>query len=124
MEDTRQAAERLGPYLRSLREAAGLSQRQVHEQSKRAGCSVTGGYVSQLEGGKVKAPNPNILRMLADCYAADYLELMRRAGYPVPVPPDGGCHHIVFAAAEQLTEDERVEIQDIITLKLRRRRAS
>ena len=113
----------LGPYLRSLREMAGLSMRQVQEECIRRSCGVTNGYVSLLETGKVGAPNPNILRTLADCYEADYLELMRRAGYPVPAPSNG-CDHVVFAGAEQLTEDERAEIQDIIALKLRRRRAS
>ena len=113
----------LGPYLRSLRETAGLSMRQVQEECIRRGCGVTSGYVSLLETGKIRAPNPNILRTLADCYGADYLELMRRAGYPVPAPSNG-CDHVVFAGAEQLTEDEQAEIQDIIALKLRRRRAS
>jgi transcriptional regulator with XRE-family HTH domain len=114
----------LGPYLRTLRKAAALTVRQVQEECVRRGWGVTNGYVSHLELGKVKYPNPNILRTLADCYGADYLELMRRAGYPVPAPSDGGCDHVVFAGAEHLSEDERADVQDIITLKLRRRRAS
>ena len=114
----------LGPYLRSLRETAGLTLRQVQERCDRSGSRMTNGYLSLLETGKVRAPNPNFLRTLADCYGADYLELMRRAGYPVPAPSNGGCDHVVFAGAEHLSEDERAEIQDIIALKLRRRRAS
>jgi len=110
----------LGSYLRSLREVAGLTLRQVQERCGLAGCGVTNGYLSHLETGKVKAPNPNILRQLADCYGTDYLELMRRAGYPVPAP-ENGCNHTVFAGAERLTPEDREEIQAIIALKLRRR---
>lgn len=122
MEDGRPAAPSLGPYLRSLREAAGLTLRQVQERCGLGGRGVTNGYLSHLETGKVKAPNPNILHQLADCYGADYLELMRRTGYPVPALPDG-CNHVLFAGAERLAPADRAEIQAIITLKLRRQRA-
>ncbi len=89
-----------------------------------SGCGVSKGYLSRLETRKVRDPNPNILRTLADCYGADCLQFMRQNGYPVPIPSNGGCDHLVFAGAEHLTETERTDILDIITLKLRRRWAS
>ena len=117
-------AETLGGYLRALREAAGLTLREVAGRcnvSER--CGVSNGYLSQLEHDRVKTPSPNVLWTLAECYQADYLELMRRAGYPAPAPPDGATRpSIVFAGAERLTADERAEIQEIIAPKPRRHR--
>jgi len=108
----------LGGYLRSLREAAGITLREVT-----ARCGVSNGYVSLLEHDRVHGPSPKILHTLACCYGADYAELLRRAGYPVP-GDEGATPRptVVFAGADRLTPDEREEIQQIIALKLRRRR--
>jgi transcriptional regulator with XRE-family HTH domain len=113
----------LGEYLRALRRAAGLTLRQV--QGKCAlgeRCGVSNGYLSLLEHDHVKAPNPNVLFTLAECYGADYAGLLRRAGYPLPTQDGNETPTIIFAGAEQLTAEEREEIQEIIALKLRRRR--
>ena len=107
-------ADTLGSYLRGLREQARLTLRDVE-----AGSGISNAYLSQLERDGVKEPSPRVLWAIAECYQADYLELMRRAGYPVPSAPS-----VVFAGAERLTPDERAEIQEIIALKLRRRRAA
>ncbi len=47
---------------------------------------------------------------------------MRLAGYPMPDAGDGPG--AVLAGAQQLTDEERAEIEGIIALKLRRRRAA
>ena len=103
----------LGDYLRSLRWQAGLTLRDLETK-----CGVSNAYLSQLERGRVKAPSPHVLASLAGCYGADYLDLLRRAGYPVPMPDERA---VVFVGADRLTEDERAEVQEIIALKLRRR---
>lgn len=118
------AAPALGEHLRSLREAAGLTLRQVADRcGESKGCGISNGYLSLLERGRVQAPNPHVLHALAACYGTDYAELLRQAGYPLPGPGGGGAPPpIVFAGAERLTPEDREEIQEIITLKLRRRR--
>ena len=69
----------LGTYLKSLRDAKGLSLRDVEELS-----GISNAFVSQLESGKVKHPSPIKLYKLAEIYGAPYEALMERAGYPVP----------------------------------------
>jgi len=69
----------LGGYLRSLRQAGGLTLRAVE---KKAG--VSNAFLSQLESGKVKRPSPLVLFKLASAYGVAYEDLMERAGYPVP----------------------------------------
>ena len=117
---TGEAGASLGAYLRALRRAAGVTLREVT-----ARCGVSNGYVSLLEHDRVREPSPKVLHTLACCYGADYAELLRRAGYPVPgeagtAPPPS----VAFAGAERLTPEERDEIQEIIAMKLRRRRAA
>lgn len=45
---------------------------------------VSNAYLSQLEGGKVREPSPNILHRLSELYAIPYESLLEAAGYPVP----------------------------------------
>ncbi len=112
--------ETLGAYLSTLRADAGLSLREVETRT-----GVSNGYLSLLEHDRVKEPSPKSLYALAQCYGAEYLDLMRRAGYPVPPKADtSAAPSVVFRGAERLNDDERREIQDLITFKLRRRRAS
>jgi len=66
----------LGMYLRSLREKAGLTLREVED---RAG--VSNAYLSLLESGKRPAPHPNILKRLSTVYEESLETLMRMAGY-------------------------------------------
>jgi HTH-type transcriptional regulator, competence development regulator len=102
----------LGGHLRMLRRQAGLSLRKLE-----AGTGVSNAYLSQLERDRIKGPSPHVLWVISECYGADYLDLLRRAGYPVPSAP-----RVVFAGAERLTPDEREEVQEFIAMKLRRRR--
>jgi len=102
----------LGAYLRALRAAAGITLREVHGR-----CGVSNGYLSLLEHDRIREPSPHVLHALAGCYEADYADLMRRAGYPMPDRQET----VAFAGADRLTPDEQAEVQAIIALKLRRR---
>ena len=113
-----ESTDTLGGHLRLLRRLAGLTLRAVE-----AYCGISNAYLSQVERDRVKRPSTDVLRALASCYGADYTDLLRRAGHLLP--PDGSAlPPVTFVGAEQLTEDERAEIQEIIALKLRRRRAT
>ena len=67
-----------GAHLTRLREAAGLSLRQVEEATEK---EVSNAYLSQLENNKIAKPSPNVLHTLARVYNTSYEDLMKRAGY-------------------------------------------
>lgn len=69
----------LGMYLKSLRQASGLTLRGVEELT-----AISNAFLSQLESGKVKQPSPKVLYKLASTYGVEYEDLMERAGYPAP----------------------------------------
>lgn len=73
------AAIALGTYLRSLRQAADLSQREVEE---RAHGKISNSYLSQIENGFVPAPRPRILLQLASIYNTDVNQLFKVAYNP------------------------------------------
>jgi len=68
----------LGQHLAALRNAAGLSLRQVEEATDK---EVSNAYLSQLENDKISKPSPNILYALSNVYSTPYEDLMERAGY-------------------------------------------
>ena len=110
-------AESLGRVLKTLRESAGLTLRDVESKTH-----VSNGYLSLLENDKVKAPSPKALFDLAKAFEIDYMELMRLAGYPIPTSQNTPQLSVVFRGAERLSQDEQQEIQDIINLKLKKKR--
>jgi transcriptional regulator with XRE-family HTH domain len=69
----------LGKQLREARSALGWSLREAEVHTK-----VSNAYLSQLEGGKIKSPSPNVLHNLSEAYKLSYAMLMDYAGYPVP----------------------------------------
>jgi transcriptional regulator with XRE-family HTH domain len=76
--DQRTPDNSLGAHLARLRDAAGLSLRQVEEATKN---EVSNAYLSQLENNKITKPSPNVLHALSQVYKVSYEDLMRRAGY-------------------------------------------
>ncbi len=68
--------EEFGAYLRSLREAEGLTQR---EAASRAGLSAP--YLAQVERGQRNPPSREMLERIAQTYGADEQRLMHSAGY-------------------------------------------
>ncbi len=102
----------LGTYLRSLREAKGLSLRDVEELS-----GISNAFVSQLESGKVKHPSPIKLFKLAEIYGAPYEALMERAGYPVPENKlsAGRFASAVFNRLGKITEGEEQSLLDYLS---------
>jgi transcriptional regulator with XRE-family HTH domain len=94
---------RLGGYLKSLRDAKGLSLREVEEKA-----GVSNAFLSQLESGKVKQPSPVILYKLAELYAVPYALLLERAGHPVPEASAPSSHSggPVFHRLGGVTEEE------------------
>lgn len=67
-----------GEYFKALREAKGLTLREVEKQT-----DVSNAYLSQLESGKIKQPSPITLHKLAQFYEVGYEVLMSKVGYPV-----------------------------------------
>jgi HTH-type transcriptional regulator, competence development regulator len=68
---------KLAPLLKSSRQSAALSLRNVEKQT-----GISNAYLSQLENGKTRNPSPHVLSKLAHAYGVDYSELMEAAGYP------------------------------------------
>jgi transcriptional regulator with XRE-family HTH domain len=69
----------LGAMLRDARKKLGLSLRDVEAKT-----GVSNAYVSQLEGGRIKQPSPQILHKLCDLYGCSYTLALELARYPLP----------------------------------------
>ncbi|MDR6661274.1 transcriptional regulator with XRE-family HTH domain [Tardiphaga robiniae] len=104
----------LGQYLASIRDDRDLSQRDVE---KATGKVVSNAYLSQIENGLIKKPNPNILHALAELYAVSYEDLMERAGYIVPMRSrSAGQRHgrIATFADHNLTDEEEAKLVEFL----------
>jgi transcriptional regulator with XRE-family HTH domain len=98
----------LGALLADLRNAKGLSLREVEEAT---GEAVSNAYLSQLENGKIKKPSPNVLHSLAEVYVVPYESLMERAGYLLPSEAGGRRRRRLAALAiDDLTAEEEEEL--------------
>lgn len=104
----------LGSYLKSIRQGAKMSLRDVEEASNK---EVSNAYLSQLENGKIAKPSPNILHCLATVYGIEYTKLMERAGYLSPTSnrSDSQKHgQAPTFSIDNLTKDEEVELLDYL----------
>ena len=98
----------LGALLGDLRNAKGLSLREVEEAT---GEAVSNAYLSQLENGKIKKPSPNVLHSLAEVYVVPYESLMEKAGYLLPSENGGRRRRRLAAfAIDDLTAEEEEEL--------------
>lgn len=98
----------LGSILVELRQATGLTLREVEEQTHRA---VSNAYLSQLENGRIKKPSPNVLRRLAEAYPVPYESLMEKSGYLLPSDGVGRPRkRRALFAIDDLTAEEEEEL--------------
>lgn len=103
----------IGDALRQLRQQRSLTLQEVAD-----GAGVSRSYLSQVESGKIIAPSPQMLHMLARFYGTGPAAFLERAGYlpeeaPTPAP-------IPFRGAEKLTPRQARAIQlliDVLTEK-------
>lgn len=118
------ATNELGPYLASIREDRRMTLRQVEEATEKA---VSNAYLSQIEKGKIKKPDPNILHKLSEIYGISYENLMVRAGYIVAATAreDAQQHGRVPTFAEHaLTKQEETELLDYLQFIRKRKKPS
>jgi HTH-type transcriptional regulator, competence development regulator len=95
----------LGQHLAALRNAAGLTLRQVEDATDK---EVSNAYLSQLENDKISKPSPNILHALSRVYSTPYEDLMGRAGY-LPAHSEASGRRqarVATFAVENLTPEE------------------
>jgi transcriptional regulator with XRE-family HTH domain len=67
--------ETLGGYLRHVREAAGMSIRQLAQQA-----GINHVYLGRIENGERSKPAPDVLQRLADALGMDAAKLLERSG--------------------------------------------
>jgi transcriptional regulator with XRE-family HTH domain len=100
----------LGEYLASVRQTLSMSLRDVEEATKK---EVSNAYLSQLEKGKIKKPDPNILYALSETYGISYPNLMSLAGYIVASSARTDTQHhgrVATFAEHALTKEEEGEL--------------
>ncbi|HZT31633.1 MAG TPA: helix-turn-helix transcriptional regulator [Bryobacteraceae bacterium] len=100
----------LGAYLKQVRDAQGLSLRDVQGKTE-----ISNAFLSQIESGKVKNPSPVMLHKLATLYRVPYEDLMERAGYPVPearLPPQRTGN--LFHRFGKITQEEEEQLLDYL----------
>lgn len=71
-----QGRERFGAYLKSIRDAHGLSQKKAAELAR-----VSSPYLAQVEKGQRNPPNSDILCRLARVYGIPEQKVLQEAGY-------------------------------------------
>jgi transcriptional regulator with XRE-family HTH domain len=112
----------LGKHLARLREAEGLSLRQVEEASDK---EVSNAYLSQLENDKITKPSPNILHVLSRIYKTSYEDLMERAGYLPSVSEDATerrhARAATFAVKNLTPEEESALIEYLAFIRKQQR---
>ncbi len=100
----------LGAYLASVRQTLSMSLREVEDATKK---EVSNAYLSQLEKGKIKKPDPNILYSLSETYGISYPNLMSLAGYIVASSTRSDTQHhgrVATFAEHALTKEEEEEL--------------
>ncbi len=105
----------MGQYLWDLRQAAGMSLREVEEVA-----DVSNAYISQLETGKIAKPSPDVLHRLSEAYASrlprnapvssSFERMMELAGHIVPEKKQMRKGRLPTFAKEELTPEEEDEL--------------
>ncbi len=115
----------LGDYLLKLREACGLTLRQVEGAS-----DVSNGYLSQIESGKIIKPMPHILHALFECYGThlpkkaptecSYERMMQLAGHITSKTGKRSGKLPTFAGKELSDEEEQKLLEYLAFLRTRK----
>lgn len=68
---------KFGEYLKRARIAAGISTQQgAADEVRKLGRKISQGLIAQYETGRITDPDPSILRLIAEAYRKDYMELV------------------------------------------------
>lgn len=109
--------QNLGQFLRTTREAKGLTLRAVETAT-----SISNAYLSQLESDKIKQPSPVVLHKLSEVFQVSYAKLLNLAGYPVPGSDASHAEDVGIAAriGQLSTEEEDALVEYLEFLRARR----
>lgn len=116
----RDAVPAVGSVLRRAREHRGLALREVERRTGRSSA-----YLSQVERGLIRQPDPVVLLELADLYRLDFMTLARWAGWTDQsgdVSESGNSGTILVRRVLELNEAQRAEIFSYVEKLLRERR--
>jgi len=110
----------VGQVLRRAREHYGLAVREVGRRLGRSSA-----YLSQIERGLIRQPDPSVLLELAKLYKLDFMTLAKWAGWtgePEGLPGHGSSATFLVRRVLELDDTERAEILGLIEKMLRDRR--
>jgi len=110
----------VGRVLRRAREHHGLAVREV---ARRIGRSSA--YLSQIERGLIRQPDPVVLLELAELYKLDFMTLANWAGWtgePEGSPDRGNSATLLVRRVLELDDTQRAEILRHIENLIRERR--
>lgn len=111
----------VGRVLRRAREHQGLALREVERRTGRSSA-----YLSQVERGVIKHPDPVVLLELAELYRLDFVTLAKWAGWVGELAghsDNSGSARAVVRRVLELDEEQRAEILSYIEKLLRERRS-
>src|SRR5919205_2359866 len=101
------AAQDIGSFIRTQREAAQVSVRQLAEQA-----GVSNPYLSQIERG-LRKPSADVLQQIAKALRISAEQLYVRAGIVSPEPGAGGTVEMAVLGDPGLTERQKQSLLDV-----------
>jgi len=110
----------VGKVLRRARVHHGLALREVERRIGRSSA-----YLSQVERGLIRQPDPVVLLELAELYKLDFMTLAKWAGWtgePEGSPDRGNSATLLVRRVLELDDTQRTEILGQIERLLRERR--
>lgn len=110
----------VGRVLRRAREHHGLGLREVERRIGRSSA-----YLSQIERGLIRQPDPVVLLELADLYKLDFMTLAKWAGWTgeyAGSPDRGNSATLLVRRVLELDDKQRTEILSYVEKILRERR--
>jgi transcriptional regulator with XRE-family HTH domain len=110
----------VGQVLRRAREHYGLAVREVGRRLGRSSA-----YLSQIERGLIRQPDPAVLLELAELYKLDFMTLAKWAGWtgePEGLPGRVNSATLLVRRVLELDDTQRTEILGFVERMLRDRR--